>query len=225
MAKKQLDKEAQSNLENSIRLWARGSETTIRTLSNDITRLYEAGNWRTRRRANGEKFETFREFAECSTPYGLGLNPDCGCLTVDALATRIAVELGHKTKAVNYLGCKASDGKKQHKGAQNTRKSKGENRSGTSRSVFLRAARHGTKDQQTLWLQIHHPKIWKRLKAGEFRTVNAAMVAVGVGVVDSSHLDRCRRSWNRLTAKERRQFLADIKAAGSGKIPSPTNRS
>lgn len=220
-----LDGNAQGNLEQSIRLWARGSESTVRTLSNDITELYERGNWRDRRQANGKKFETFRDFAECSTPYGLGLNADCGCLTVDALATRIAVEIGHKTKAVKYLGCKASDGAKAPAGNQKARKNKDENRSGTSRSVFLRAAKHGTKDQQTLWLQLHHPQIWKRFNAGEFRTVNAAMNAVGVRAVHSSHLDRCRRSWNCLTAKERRQFLADIKAAGKGKIPPQTRRS
>jgi len=220
-----LDDKSQGNLEQSIRLWARGSESTVRTLSNDITELYERGNWRKRRRANGKKFEAFRDFAECSTPYGLGLNADCGCLTVDALATRIAVEIGHKTKAVKYLGCKASDGAKGGDRCQNALKNKGNNQSGSSALVFLKANCHGTKDQQTLWLQINHPQIWKRLQAGEFRTVNAAMTAAGAGVVKSSHLDRCRRSWNCLTAKERRAFLADIKAAGKGRIPPQTKRS
>lgn len=220
-----LDGKAQGNLEQSIRLWARGSESTVRTLSNDITELYERGNWRDRRRANGKKFETFRDFAECSTPHGLGLNTDCGCLTVDALATRIAVEIGHKTKAVKYLGCKASDGAKQVKGNKNALQNKSENRSASCTSVLLSAKRGGTKDQKMLWLQLHHPQIWKRFNAGEFRTVNAAMTAVGAGVVNSSHLDRCRRSWNCLTAKERRTFMADIKAAGRGKIPPQTKRS
>ena len=225
MKNRKLNGESQNNLEKSIRLHARGFESSVRDLSNDISNLYERGNWRNRRRANGKKFETFREFAEASTPYGLGLNADCGCLTVDALATRIAVEIGYKTNAVKYLGCKASDGVKQTSGNQNARKNKSENRRGSSPSVFLKAKCHGTKDQQKLWLQLHHPQIWKRFKAGEFRTVNAAMTAAGSGVVASGHLDRCRRSWNCLTAKERRQFLADIKAAGRGRIPSQTERS
>lgn len=220
-----LDGKAQGNLEQSIRLWARGSESTVRTLSNDITELYERGNWRKRRRANGKTFKTFRDFAECSTPYGLGLNADCGCLTVDALATRIAVEIGYKTKAVKYLGCKASDGAKGGDRNGSASKNKGENQNATCALVSIKANCHGTKDQKMLWLQLHHPQIWKRFNAGEFRTVNAAMTAVGAGVVNSSHLDRCRRSWNCLTAKERRAFLADIKAAGKGKIPPQAKRS
>jgi len=131
--------------------------------------------------------------------------------------------MGYKTKAVDYLGCKASDGSQAAPaGNQNARKNKSEKQKGSSPSVFLRARQHGTKDEQTLWLQIKHPQIWKRWRAGEFRTVNAAMTAAGSGVVTSSPFDRCRRSWNCLTAKERRTFMAAIKAAGKGKIPPQT---
>lgn len=214
-----LDQDREKELVDRLRAYGESADSFARKAARTLETLYAKGSWLVKPRLDGKPFESFRQWLEYPRPHGGGIGRDDGTIPIEGIAARIAADLGHGHPILQHLEAKVSSGKKGGDGSNQHAGSK----SGTSR-LAIQAARNGTREEQKLWLQIHHPEIWKRLMAGEFKSVNAAMVEAGVGVKHSSHYDRVRRSWNCLTKKERTKFLKELERHNYGDVPARTKR-
>lgn len=211
---KPLDPDYERVLVDRLRSYGESVDSFAREAARTLESLHRSGSWRVKPRIDGRPFKSFREWLEYPRPLGGGIGRDDGTIPIEGIAARIAADLGHGHPILQHLEAKVSDGKKgKPKG--------GWDKSGTS-GLSIRADRNGTREEQKLWLQLHHPEIWKRLMAGEFRSVNAAMVQAGVGVKHSSHYDRVRRSWNCLTKAQRKGFLKELERHNYGNVPART---
>lgn len=214
-----LDPDYEKVLVDRLRSYGESVDSFAREAARTLESLHRSGSWRVKPRLDGKPFVSFREWLEYPRPRGGGIGRDDGTIPIEGIAARIAADLGHGHPILQHLEAKVSDGKKGgNNGNQYTKRQSG------SSALAIKANRNGTREEQKLWLQLHHPEIWKRLMAGEFKSVNAAMVEAGVGVKHSSHYDRVRRSWNCLTKAERKSFLKELERHNYGNVPARTKR-
>lgn len=212
-----LEQDREKELVDRLRSYGESVDSFARSAAMTLETLYAQGSWRVKPRLDGKPFVSFREWLEYPRPRGGGIGRDDGTIPIEGIAARIAADLGHGHPILQHLEAKVSNGKKGGNGSNQHTGSKS-----ASCGLAVKADSHGTVEEKKLWLQLHHPKIWKRLMAGEFKSVNAAMVEAGVGVKHSSHYDRVRRSWNCLTKAERKSFLKELERHNYGNVPART---
>jgi hypothetical protein len=143
----------------------------------------------------GNPFTSYKAFCRAKPPWGIGKDPKLIAQMIgkrkDAESQALEAEETNLTLREPYRPQKDSN--------------KGNN-------VTLIKARGNNADYRTARIKRDYPEIFKRMKAGEFTSVNQAAIAAGF-VPPPSPLKDLQRAWNRASKAERKEFMAWMKNA------------
>jgi len=186
---------------------------SARELADAIEQLHDYSGlncWKGATRADGTKFNTFRDYAAYRNPPGLGFNADDGAADVDAVVSRLIL-FDRNRPAIKHLGGSVRGTKH---GNNNASKEKTNPGAGIRSKAPKDNSVAGLADR----LQREFPKVWAEYRAGDHRTINAAARVAGVVPDRHNPLSEARQAWNRMTKAQRKKFREMVRLAGTGKI-------
>lgn len=211
MASRKIDVDA---LRDRAFRMAQSGLQSARELADAIEQLHDYSGlncWKGATRADGTKFNTFRDYAAYRNPPGLGFNADDGAADVDAVVSRLIL-FDRNRPAIKYLGGKSPESKSEAaKGNKKASKQQPETQAGRPTCVSWTA-------ELSERLQRDFPKVWAEYRAGDHRTINAAARVAGIVPDRHNPVSEARQAWNRMTKSQRKKFRDMVKAAGTGKI-------
>ena len=213
MASRKIDVDA---LRDRAFRMAQSGLQSARELADAIEQLHDYSGlncWKGATRADGTKFNTFRDYAAYRNPPGLGFNADDGAADVDAVVSRLIL-FDRNRPAIKHLGGSARGTPSQSRIGNNNASKQRSETTVRRRTVVSKTSVAGLADR----LQRDFPKVWAEYRAGDHRTINAAARVAGIVPDRHNPVSEARQAWNRMTKSQRKKFRDMVKAAGTGKI-------
>lgn len=172
-------------------------------LPNWVQRVIDEEAWKQAVDVNGEPFESVGHWLVANYPYGPGCGKGEFAVKYDELIMFCENRKELKDTLIRYRpkGKRGGDRGNQHTGGK------------VSNTHYAKKANTGSRLYIEERLQRDHPAIWKDYLAGKYASARQAGIAAGFIADSHDPLKRAKSNWNKMTKKQRKEFLEWIQGA------------